>query len=165
MVSFPSMPTAASMASLLLLISSVAQPAMASPAIVPATVHDLEPRRTTSYASTCKDVSYYGYCRLEANCTTDGSTVGANKHAKYQHTFLDLGQCIKYEGKQLKWRYRSASHYESTYCAPCSQCTLDPKTTLMDCECQYTEAKQNHQTKLKLSTYIEGAKRNSADNR
>lgn len=125
----------------------------------PAAAVDIDVRAAAAkpnFASSCTDIAYFGYCRIEANCTSDGSAVSSKNNNNLQHTFLDLGQCVGYDEskKALAWRSKSVAHWQSTYCAPCSQCTIDPKSTQMTCNCQYTDTKSNHATKLTLADHV-----------
>ncbi|KAL1889634.1 hypothetical protein Sste5346_008753 [Sporothrix stenoceras] len=110
----------------------------------------------TNFASSCTDIAYFGYCRIEANCTSDGTAVSSKNKNNLQHTFLDLGQCVGYDEskKTLAWRSKSVAHWQSTYCAPCSQCTIDAHSTQMTCHCQYTDTRSNHATQLMLSDHV-----------
>ncbi|OAA53916.1 hypothetical protein SPI_09123 [Niveomyces insectorum RCEF 264] len=68
----------------------------------------------TNLASTCTGLTYFGYCRVEASCTSDGSAIAAGR-ADLQHTVLDLGQCIGYDAfsARLRWRRRPIAHWQS----------------------------------------------------
>ncbi|CAK7226133.1 hypothetical protein SEUCBS140593_006138 [Sporothrix eucalyptigena] len=110
----------------------------------------------TNFAASCTNIAYFGYCRIEADCTPDGSAVTVTNKNSLQHTFLDLGQCISYDttSTNLAWRSKTVAHWQSTYCAPCSQCTIDPLSTKMTCQCQYTDAAKNHATQMTLSDHV-----------
>ncbi len=87
----------------------------ASPTALGSTgLEDRAAAAATNFGFSCTDIAYFGYCRVEANCTTDGSS--ASKAKTLQHTFLDLGQCIGYDdrSKTLKWRSKSVAHWQST---------------------------------------------------
>ncbi|CAK7227596.1 hypothetical protein SBRCBS47491_006624 [Sporothrix bragantina] len=140
-----------------LLVSSVCG-APAPDAGATAELHSLDVRAAakTNFAASCTNIAYFGYCRIEADCTSDGSAVSAANKDSLQHTFLDLGQCIGYDSasSNLTWRSKTIAHWQSTYCAPCSQCTIDPSSTKMTCHCQYTDSGKNHPTYLTLSDHV-----------
>ncbi|KIH91972.1 hypothetical protein SPBR_02079 [Sporothrix brasiliensis 5110] len=139
-------------------VAAFAASACAAPSLTPA-LADLEVRASvakTNFGASCTNIAYFGYCRIEADCTSDGSDVTDKNKGSLQHTFLDMGQCIGYDApsKALKWRSKSVAHWQSTYCAPCSHCTIDPKTTQLTCQCQYADATSNHATYLTLSDHV-----------
>ena len=117
---------------------------------------DVRAAAETNFAASCTNIAYFGYCRIEADCTPDGSAVSADNKANLQHTFLDLGQCIGYDSRStnLLWRSKTVAHWQSTYCAPCSQCTIDTSSTKMTCQCRYTNSGKNHATHITLSDHV-----------
>ncbi|EFW99973.1 hypothetical protein CMQ_291 [Grosmannia clavigera kw1407] len=150
MYSIPICRTAVRLAAVALLSSSV-RLAHAAPAAVEARALY---GRAISFAESCTDIAYFGYCRVEATCTLDGSAISTD--AETQHTILDLGQCIGYNKstEQLTWRSKSVSRWNMGYCAPCSQCTIDPDTTEMTCDCSYVLQSKDHTSQLLLSDHV-----------
>lgn len=67
---------------------------------------------------------------------------------------LEYKVCVPFFPQKPLRLFPAVSHIQNSYCEPCSQCTIDPDTTEMKCDCEYSDESRDHETQLLLSMFF-----------